>query len=93
MRESLTAALKAKIAIEALKEEKTTAELASKYEVHPTQIRKWRSVLQDEASRLFERKGDKSKDDNQKLIEELYRQIGQQKVELDWLKKKSGTNS
>ncbi len=59
MRESLTAALKAKIAIEALKEEKTTAELASKYEVHPTQIRKWRSVLQDEARRLFERVDEK----------------------------------
>ena len=53
MRESLTAGLKAKIAIEALKEEKTTAELASQYKVHPTQIRKWRSVLQDEAVRLF----------------------------------------
>lgn len=81
---------KAKVALEAIKEQKTSAELASQYQVHPAQIRNWKSVVIKGMMDLF---SDKRKDkewDKDTLISELYRQIGQQKVDLDWLKKKSG---
>ena len=83
-------AFKAKVALEAIKGEKTSAELASEYEVHPQQIRRWKRVATDGIIELFtdnRQKRDKEKD---MLIEELYKQIGQLKVDLDWLKKKSG---
>jgi transposase len=80
--------LKAKVALEAYKEEKTSAELASIYQVHPGLIRNWKGMLVKEAPHIFE--GKDAHGDQSKLIEELYRQIGQLKVELDWVKKKSG---
>lgn len=80
---------KAKVALEAYREERTSAELAGLYQVHPGLIRNWKNMLVKGAPGIFE--GSRHADQDQaKLIEELYRQIGQLKVELDWLKKKSG---
>jgi transposase len=90
LRSKHSPAFKAKVAIEALKEDKTSAELASHYQVHPTQIRHWKSAVNQGIVELFSDKRQKQDRDKDKLIEELYRQIGQLKVELDWLKKKSG---
>jgi len=76
-----------KVSLEALKEEKTSAELASKYKVHAQQIRRWKSIASEGIRELFMDK--RQKRDKDMLIEELYKQIGQLKVEVDWLKKKS----
>jgi transposase-like protein len=89
IRRSHDAAFKAKVALEALKEQKTLAQLSSEYQVHASQIRQWRKQLLEELPQLFSdrrQRADQEKDD---LIAELYRQIGQLKVETDWLKKKS----
>ena len=83
-------ALKAKVALEALREEKTSAELSSEYKVHPGQIRRWKSIATEGIRELFMDNRQKRDKDKDMLIEELYKQIGQLKVEVDWLKKKSG---
>jgi len=83
------AAFKAKVALEALKEEKTMAELSSEYAVHPNQIRQWRQKLVDELPGVFSDRRQKNDKEAEEVTAELYRQIGQLKVELDWLKKKS----
>ncbi len=93
MKTNFTPSFKAKVALEAIKEEKTSAELASQYSVHPGQIRNWKAVLNKGAIWLFERKNGKAKGERGKLTEELYKHIGQLKVEIDWLKKKSGLHS
>jgi transposase-like protein len=80
---------KARVALEAYKEEKTSSELAGIYQVHPGLIRNWKTMLVKRAPDIFDG-GSNADKDQEKLIEELYRQIGQLKVELDWLKKKSG---
>ncbi len=83
-------AFKAKVALEALKDEKTIAELATIYEVHPTQIKQWKDILVQNVNDLFSGKY-KSKDKEQNgLMTSLYEQIGKLKVETDWLKKKIG---
>ena len=80
---------KAKVAIEALKEQKTINEIAGEYQIHPNQVSAWKKQLLDGVSKVFEDGRVKKKDD--KPTEEiLYQQIGQLQVELDWLKKKSG---
>ena len=89
MRKSFSSEFMAKVALAALKEEKTIAELSSQYEVHRTQITKWRKRAQDGLLEIFQGKANKSCKDNGKLIDELYRQIGQLRVENEWLKKKS----
>jgi len=82
---------KAKVALEALKEEKTSGELASIYKIHPAQIRNWKNAVKNGLINIFNNHKHNNKYKEQvELVEELYRQIGQLKVELDWLKKKSG---
>jgi transposase len=90
MRKRYPPSFKAKVALEAIKEQKTSAELASLYQVHPGQIRNWKAVVQKGLLDLFSNRQKGKEQDNEELIAELYRQIGQQKVDLDWLKKKSG---
>lgn len=77
---------KAAIALEAIKEVKTTAQVASQYEVHPIQVGVWKKQLIKNAAKVFSEKSDK--EDLQKEIDESHRIIGQRDVELAWLKKK-----
>ncbi len=81
---------KAKVALDALKERETLAELASKHELHANQIRQWKQSALQNVEEGFQKKRGKPSKDDQPLIDQLYQQIGQLKVELDWLKKKSG---
>lgn len=89
-RKIFSAAFKSKIALAALSNDHTVAELAGLHGVHPTQIAKWKSLLLKNSEDLFSDKRKKEHFDKERIIEELYRQIGQQKVEVDWLKKKVG---
>ena len=89
MRKSFSTDFMAKVAVAAMKGDVTAAELSSKYEVHRSQISNWRKCAMDGLVEIFRGKRDKSFKENEKLIDELYRQIGQLKVENDWLKKKA----
>jgi transposase-like protein len=82
---------KAKVALEAVRGEKTVSELASQYEVHPTMINNWKRQLLEEASSVFDKgnEANKANDSQQGQIDELYRQIGQLKVERDFLASRS----
>jgi putative transposase len=86
MRKNHDAALKAR---EALKGEKTMSQLSSEYGVRSNQIRQWRRKLVDELPGVFSDHRQKNDKEAEEVTSELYRQIGQLKVELDWLKKKS----
>jgi putative transposase len=89
-RKRYSAEFKARVALEALKGHKTVNELASAYGVHPTQIAYWKHRLQQEIPEIFSARRAKREDDLEALQARLYQQIGQLKVELDWLKKKAG---
>lgn len=89
MRKSFDKEFMARVALEAIKEEKTIAELSSQYEVHRTQITKWRKRALEGLAGIFQGKEGKNVEEKAKVIDELYRQIGQLKVENEWLKKKS----
>ena len=80
---------KGKVALEAIEGEKTLTQIASDYKIHVSQIRQWKKRLLEEIPGLFSRKQEKSQAEAEELTSELYRQIGQMKVELDWVKKKS----
>lgn len=82
-----TAAFKKKIALEALKEDKTMSQLASQYAVHPLQVGKWKKELIDGAESLFEGKKGRRKEDPIDR-EELEKKVGQLTMENDFLKKK-----
>lgn len=83
-------AFKAKVAIDALKEQKTIAQLSSLYTVHETQITKWKKRALEILAAGFSEKWQRQEKDDRELIAELYRQIGRLKVEGDFLKKKMG---
>jgi putative transposase len=89
-RKHYSADFKARVALEALKGHKTMNELVSLYGVHSTQIAKWKKQLQHELPQIFSNRREKRDQDQEVLQAQLYQQIGQLKVELDWLKKKSG---
>jgi len=83
-------AFKAKVALETAKEETTINEIASKYGIHPNLVSKWKKHFLENMSSVFSNGKKKPKDTDNVTKDELYKQIGQLKVELDWLKKKSG---
>ena len=89
-RKRYSAALKAKVALEAIKGQRTASEIASEFGVHPNLVTKWRKQVVEQLPGLFSDKTERVDKKSQELESELYRQIGQLKVELDWVKKKSG---
>ncbi|HZI76094.1 MAG TPA: IS3 family transposase [Gemmatimonadales bacterium] len=82
-------AFKAKVALEALKGELTVAEISAKHGLHPTLVNEWKRQLADGAPSVFEKGTGKAEKDSEALVGELYKQIGQQKVELDFLARKA----
>jgi putative transposase len=89
MRRNHDGAFKARVALEAAKGEKTMAQLSSEYGVHANQIRQWRQRLLDELPDVFSDRRQKQDKEGEDMTSELYRQIGQLKVELEGVKKKS----
>lgn len=89
-RRKIDAALKAKIALEALREHATVADLAQRYQVHPNQIYAWKKQLLDQAARAFEGGSGDGTADHERAIEKLHAKIGQLIVERDFLAKRSG---
>jgi len=83
-------AFKAKVSLAAIKGELTINEISSQFGVHPNQISKWKKRAIEELGSVFSGKRDRHKNEQKDLTDELYKQIGQLKVELDWVKKKSG---
>lgn len=87
-RRQFSAKFKFQVALEALKELKTVNEIASAYEVHPTQVKQWKKQLQEDGADVFDEKSDKVAQVKAAAEAALYEQIGRLKMELDWLKKK-----
>lgn len=82
-----TKEFKAKVALAALKEDKTLAELSSQFDVHANMIGRWAKQAKEQLPEVFEKSLEKQ-DDKDKLIENLYKKIGQLSIEHEWLKKK-----
>jgi putative transposase len=82
--------LKAKVAVEAIKGQRTINEIASAYGIHPHQVTQWKKQALEQLPELFSNGRVRSQLADEELRDRLYQEIGQLKVELDWLKKKSG---
>lgn len=90
LRRQHSGTVKARAVIEALKGQRTINEIASGLEVHPVQITKWKKQLLEGLPDFFSLRKEVSAKAEETLRSRLYEEIGQLKVELDWLKKKSG---
>ena len=92
-RKQYTKQKKAEIVLELLKEEKTIAQIAAEYEIHPTQLSQWKKTALEGLPELFERgekAAQKAEKEQQKQVENLYKEIGYLTTQVNWLKKKSG---
>jgi len=89
-RRNFSAEMKSRIALEAIKGQKTIQEIASHYGVHPNQVTNWKKQAADGMPALFADRRSKLDTSEETLKAELYEQIGRLQVELDWLKKRSG---
>jgi len=92
-RRNHSAEFKARVALEAVKGNKSMAELSSEYAVHPNQISKWKKQVLEELPGIFSEKRTRDAAGEAEIKARLYQQIGQLQFELDWLKKKSGIES
>ena len=81
---------KAKVALELIRGEKSLAEVASQYEIHPNLAIKWKREVEEKAAKLFARKEDEQVKELKEENERLYKAIGKRQIENDWLKKKLG---
>jgi len=90
VRKQHNSGFKAQVALEAIRNQRTIAEIASENGVHPSQVNKWKKQVLDGVPTIFSDNHNKGKQEGEKLQAELYQQIGQLKVELDWMKKKVG---
>lgn len=88
IRKQFSSEFKAKVALEALRGQKTASELASEFGVHATQITSWRNQLKERIASVFGNGESKELQEKDALIERLYKNIGQLQVEVDWFKKK-----
>ena len=89
-RNHYSADFKAKVAIAAIKGQQTVNEIASVYGMHPNQVMQWKKHLLEAVPDIFSARRARATQDEEALKSQLYQQIGQLKVELDWLKKKAG---
>jgi transposase-like protein len=89
-RRQFTAEFKARLALEVLKEQRTLTEIASDHQVHPNLLMQWKKQVVECLPAVFADKRVRENKEHEALTDQLYQQIGQLKVELDWLKKKSG---
>lgn len=89
MRKTYTAGFKARVALEAVKGDRSVSELAARHEVHPSQIGQWRKALLAGLPELFSDKRRRKEKHAEDETAKLYEEIGRLKVERDWLKKKS----
>ena len=90
-RKRLSANQKAQIVLEAIREDKSVAQIAIENNIHPNQIHKWRKQALEDFAQLFEddRKGERAREvEHEKQINELYAEIGRLSAQLSWLKKK-----
>ena len=88
MRKKFEAGFKAKVALQALRGEKTMAELSSDYGVHANMILRWKQELLQGAAGIFNNRHGKQDNSQEEKVDKLYKSIGELKVENDWLKKK-----
>ena len=90
-RKTYTSDLKVMVALAAIKGLQTTNQIATLYGVHPTQVTQWKKQALEALPEAFSSRRDRAAEDEEALKAQLYQQIGQLKVELDWLKKKAGS--
>lgn len=90
MRKQYTAAFKAKIVLEALKEIKTISQIASEHQLHPNLVTKWKQEAVAELPSVFERKNTQSQvqEAQEQKVAQLYEQIGRLTTQVNWLKKR-----
>jgi transposase len=89
-RKTFASKFKAKVAIEALKGHQTVNQLAAEFDVHPSQVNAWKKQLLESSSDVFGTGRKKQAESHEEEKDKLYNQIGRLKVEVDWLKKKTG---
>ena len=87
-RKSFSNEFKSKVAMEALKGEKTIAQISSKYGVHSNQVQAWKKILKEGMGNLFSGSKKKTVEHQKQMIEDLYTNVGKLQVENEWLKKK-----
>jgi len=88
MKKIFTPKQKADVVLAVIRGDQPINQISSIYQVHPTQIQNWKKIVLENLPSLFSGQNNKEHISQEKLIEQLYQQIGQSKVELDWLKKK-----
>jgi transposase len=92
-RKNYTAEFKTKVVLEAIKGQRTLNEIAQRYSIHPNQVVQWKKQALAHIPGAFSDRTARRQQEDEQLKDELYRQIGQLKVELEWLKKRTGLGS